>query len=586
MRRSVIAAVVIGVLVIAILPSAGFSQQKITLPDIPNPKVAVNAKEIGRYGGTLVWSIISPPRTWNIKVAQETSSTSILGMAFEGLVETNLTTLEVEPALAESWTVSPDGRTWTFKLRRGVQWHDGRPFTAADVDFTFKAIFTEGVQTSARDVLTFSGQPVQWRVVDPYTVQFRTAEPVGPFLRVIGTPIVPKHRLESDLAKGAAEFNKAWGVDTPAREIVGTGPFVMFQYIPGQRTLLTRNTKHWKVDKRGNRLPYLARVVAEVVPNLEASRLKFDAKETDVYEVRSAEFAAYKAREREGNYTLYDAGPSAGTNFLVFNQNPAGVKPPKLSWFTNVKFRQAVAHAVDREAIARQVYAGRAVPLWGPLSSANKVYYNDKVTQYPYNLQRAEALLAEAGFRKGADGVLRDGAGNVVEFLIATNAGNTEREAMGNIVTTDLRKLGMRVTFAPEAFNTLVNKLVGTFNFDAIIIGLTAGPEPVSGRNVWHSSGSLHMWRPKQESPVTAWETEIDRLFDQAQITTDTQKRRELYLRWQQVVAEQLPLIYLPTPSRQVAVRNTLANIRPSSYDFAAVAVWNIEELFYTQAYR
>lgn len=572
-------------LVVALFASLGASQV-LTLPDIPNPKVAAGAAQIGRFGGTLVFTSISPPRTFNPTVAQETSSTNVTDIVFDQLVDTNRITLEEEPELAESWTTSPDGRTWTFKLRRGVTWHDGRPFTADDVDFTFKAIFTEGVQTSDRDVLTFAGKPVEWKKIDAYTVQFRTADPVGPFLRVIGVPILPKHRLEAVLARGAEEFNRAWGVDTPAKDIVGTGAFQMFQYVPGQRTLLVRNPRYFMVDKKGSRLPYLARLVIEVVPSLEAQRLKFDAGESDMYRVRPAEFAAYKQRERQGNFTIHEAGASAATAFVVFNQNPAGVKPPKLDWFTNQKFRQAVAHAVDRNAIIQQVYGGRAVPLWGPVTAANKVFFNDKLREYPYNLQRAETLLAEDGFRKGVDGVLRDTGGNAVEFLLATNAGNTEREAMGNILAADLRKLGMRVTFAPEAFNTLVGKLTGTFNWEGILIGLTAEPEPVTGRNVWHSSGSLHMWWPKQEKPAQPWEAEIDRLFDQAQTTIDLQRRRQVYLRFQEIIAEQAPVVFLPTPTVQVAVRNTLGNIRASAYEFTSGSVWNVAELFYTQAYR
>jgi len=193
------------------------------LSDIENPKV-VKAGKIGRYGGTLVSSNISDPRTFNQIVSQETSSTVPLSRLFEGLVEVNYDTTEVEPALAESWTVSADGKTWTFKLRKGVKFHDGVEFTADDVDFTLRAIFTEGVQTSARDTLTIAGKPIKWRKVDKYTVEIKTEQPFGPFLRVIGVPILPKHRLEGALKAGGAEFNKTWGVNTPRARLSGPVP--------------------------------------------------------------------------------------------------------------------------------------------------------------------------------------------------------------------------------------------------------------------------------------------------------------------------------------------------------------------------
>jgi peptide/nickel transport system substrate-binding protein len=427
-----------------------------------------------------------------------------------------------------------------------------------------------------------AGKKIGYRKIDDYTVEFRTERPFGPFLRTVGgVQPMPKHRLEAALKQGATEFNRTWGVNTNPRELIGNGPFLMFSYTPGQRMVFTRNAKYWKVDRRGQRLPYLARMVMEVVPNLDAARLKFLAKETDSYGARPREFVEMQRRQQAENFTIFDGPSTFSTEFLVFNMNPAGVRPPKLAWFQNVKFRQAVSHAVDRDAIIRQVYAGRASAQWGPVSPANKAFYHGNVRKYGYDLARAEALLREAGFAKGADGLLRDAAGNIVEFVIATNAGNSDREAIGNLVRQDLTKLGMRVTFAPEAFNTLVTKLTSSFAWDAIVIGLTGGLEPHNGQNVWRSNGSLHMWWPKQDRPATDWETEIDRLFDQAATTIDQAKRKQLYSRWQEIVAEQSPIIYFTTPLTQPAFRNTLAN-----FSAAPLAFYDIETIYYRTPYR
>lgn len=551
-----------------------------SLPDVPNPKLV--EAEPGRFGGTLVVTSISDPRTFNPIVAQETSSTAPLGYLFESLAETNRFTTEVEPNLAESWTVSRDGRVWQFKLRQGVTWYDGRPVTVDDVIFTLDAAFAEGVQSSLPDVLTIAGKKIGYRKIDDRTVEFRTEQPFGPFLRTVGgLQPVPKHKLEAALRAGAAEFNRTWGVNTPPRELIGNGPFIMQSYTPGQRIIYTRNSRYWKVDRRGQRLPYLARIVIEIVPNLDAARLKFQAGETDVYGARPREYAEFARLQRAGNFTIFDGPPTFGTEFLIFNMNPAGVRPPKLTWFQNVRFRQAVSHAVDRDAIIRQVYAGRASPQWGPVSPANKFFFNPNVRKYPHDPARAEALLREAGFTKGADGLLRDSGGNVVEFTISTNAGNADREAIGNLVRQDLTRLGMRVTFVPEHFNTLVGKLTGTFNWEAIVIGLTGGLEPHNGQNVWRSTGSLHMWWPRQERPATDWEAEIDRIFDQAATTVDQNKRKQLYDRWQEIVAEQVPVIYFTTTLTQPAFRNTLANFSP-----APLAFYDIETIYYRTPYR
>jgi len=560
------------------------AQQQLKLPDVANPMV-VSAPEIGRSGGTFVVTNISDPRTFNFLVAQETSSTGPLGYMFEGLVETNRETTEIEASLAESWTVSRDGRTWQFKLRQGVQWFDGKPVTADDVVFTLDAAFTQGVQSSLPDILTIAGKKIGYRKIDNYTVEFKTDEPFGPFLRSIGFAVLPKHKLEGALKAGAAEFNRSWGVNTDPRELVGNGPFVMHSYVPGQRILFTRNTKYWRVDKKGNRLPYLTRLVVEIVPNQDAGRLKFLAKETDSYSARPREYAEMRGQQQAGNFTIFDGPPTFSTEFLVFNQNPAGFREPaaarKLAWFRNVKFRQAVSHAIDRDAIVRQVYAGRATAQFGPISPANKFFYNANTRKYPYDLTRAEALLREAGFTKGADGVLRDSAGNIVEFIMSTNSGNQDREAIGNLVRQDLTKLGMRVTFAPEAFNTLVGKLTGTFQWEAIIIGLTGGLEPHTSQNIWKSTGSLHMWWPRQERPQTDWEAEVDRLYDQAATTIDQNRRKQLYNRYQEIIAENSPLIYFTATLTQPAFRNTLANFSPSP-----LAFYDIETIYYKAAYR
>ncbi len=553
------------------------------LPDIPNPKVAAEAPEIGKYGGAYIVSSISDPRTFNPVVAQETSSTAVTGAIFEGLVEQNYLTGEIEPALAESWTVSPDGRTWTFALRQGVRWTDGTPLTMDDILFSLQAIFTDGVQTSTVDLLTIEDKPIRWRKVDDRRIAFITDKPVGTFLRLIGAlDIVPKHKLAAALAKGGAEFNKTWGIDTTPSEIVGTGPFVLQSYVPGQRVTLLRNANYWKVDRKDNRLPYLTRYVILTVPNQEAARLKFLAKETDIYDARSREYAEFKHGEQAGNYTIFDGPETFGSEFLVLNQNPAGVSLPKLAWFQDTRFRRALDYAIDRKTIAEQVYAGRATPAWGPTSVGNTLYYHAKLQQYPYDLNRAQQLLAEAGYRKGTDDLLRDPLGNIVEFTLSTNAGNQDREAIGNILRQDLTKLGIRVTFAPEAFNTLVGKLTGTFKWDAIIIGLTGGIEPVTGRNVWLSSGSLHMWWPNQEKPATEWEAEIDRLFERATAEINQEKRKQFYFRWQEIVAAQVPMMYFTNPKTQPAIRNTLGNIKLGLQGVPG----ELETLYYKLTYR
>lgn len=558
-------------------PQIGAAPPHPSLPDIPNPKVMVG--EMGKFGGTFLDSQVSDPRTFNPILAQETTSTAPLGSLFDGLVEDNGETTETEPALAESWTTSKDGRTWTFVLRKGLQWQDGSPLTADDVVFTFQVIYDKSIPNSLNDVLTVAGKPIQVAKVDARTIRFTTAQPFGPFLRQIGVQIIPLHKLEASYKGG--KFNQTWGVNTPPRELVGSGAYMMAEYKPAQRIVYVRNPHYWKVDIEGHRLPYIERIVLTIVPNQNAQRLLFQGGQTDSYGVRPREFAEFKKGEKAGNYTVYDGGPTFGTEFIMFNQNPkAGLPEYKLKWFQNQKFRQGIAYAVDRQAIINQVFAGHAIPQYGPESPADKFFFYPHVMTYPYNLVKAAQVLAEGGFKKGPDGFLHDADGHPVQFILSTNSDNQDRVAIANIIRQDLTQLGMRVTLSAEAFNTLVNKLVESFKWETMVLGLTGGIEPHSGQNVWKSSGSLHMWYPKEQQPATPWEAQIDRYFNLGATTVDQNRRRDYYNQFQQIVAEQVPVVYTAIPTAYVAVRNKFGNIRYTAY---GGPFWNFTVVFIKQ---
>lgn len=557
--KAVLALLVVSAVITIGADSSGYAGP--SLPDVPNPQVVV-APEIGRYGGTLV-ATGGDPRTFNPIVAVESSSINAFGPFLEALVAEHYLTGEVQPALAESWSVSRDGRTWIFVLREGIRWSDGTPLTADDVIFTLRAGLTKGVSSWIRDQLTFEGQALQYQALDRRRIELKTPQRVGFLLRILTEiMIVPAHKLSGALDRGATTFNTAWGANTPPRDLVGTGPFVLQSYSPGQRLVYLRNPRYWMVDTRGNRLPYLTRFIRIIATGPDLPRLKFLNGETDVYFARAQEFSELRRLQSEGNFTVYDGPETLSTTFLVFNQNPIGLNPPKLTWFQDVLFRRAINHAIDRTTIVQQVYSGRATPAWGPVSPGNVVYYHSQLPRYPYDLSRALRLLEEGGYRRDQSGTLRDAVGNAIEFTLITNSGNPDRIAIAELLRQDLTRLGIKVTVAPEAFNTLVGRLTGSHRWEAVIIGLTGWIEPGTDRTVWLSSGTLHMWNPGQKTPATAWEAEIDQIFEAVARELDQTNRRKAYLRWQEIVAEHLPLIYFAYPKTQVAVRNTLGNVQ------------------------
>lgn len=536
------------------------------------------------HGGQLVRSVPSDPKTFNDIVASETSSSVVTSLLFEGLTTLDPFTLQVLPNIAERWDVSADGLQWTFHLRRDVHFFDGVPLTADDVVFTFTdLIYNPNIPSSSKDVFTVEGKAFKVTKIDDHTVLFTLPVKFAPFLRSLSQAILPKHKLVSVVQAGKFPFT--WGIDTPPQEIVGTGPFYLQEYRPGERLVFRRNPLYWKKGPAGESLPYLDSVIYLIIPDADAALLKFMDGELDFVPVRGMDYPLLKPLEIRKNFKIYNNGASDSSNFLSFNQNPRTnpktgkpiVDPIKLAWFTDINFRRAVAHAMDKDRIIEIVFNGFGVPQTGPMSPSSGFFYNPRVPAYAYDLKESERLLTASGFKRRSDGALVDGKGHRVEFNMAVNTGVVEREQTAYMLRSDLQKLGIAVNIQVMEFNTLVSKLMATQDWDAVMIGLTGGSEPHFGQNVWASSGQLHVWNPKQEKPNTPWEKRLDEIYAQGVQELDENKRKLLYDEAQVLVARELPFIYTVLATNLVAVRERFGNIKPSPF---AGALHNLEEIY------
>ena len=539
--------------------SVKISFQKVELPN--RPKLG---KPTHR---PLVVSLSSDPKTLNPALVQETSSSAVISDLFTGLVKIDPKTLKVEPDLALSWKHSKDGKIWTFKLRKGVRWNDGKPFTADDVVFTFNEIyFNPKIPTPVRDTLLINGKPFKVEKIDNYTVRFVLPEVFAPFLRSLTVAILPKHKLEKFVKKG--NFLSAWNVNTPPKEIVGTGPYRLVEYKKGERVVWEANPYYYEKDPEGHRLPYIRKKVGLIIPDPDTALMKFISGKVDILGVGASELLTLFVQAKDKPIKIYDLGATPSLTFLVFNENPkADIPKYKLRWFQNPKFRWAISHAIDRKGIVNLVYNGLAQPLYGPVSPANKWIYNPKL--FPpivYDLEKAKQLLEEMGFKdRNGDGYLEDKEGHRLEIILLTNAGNKEREAIGDIIKQDLEKIGIKVYFQPLDFNNLVRLLTTPpYRWEAVIIGLTGSIDPHFGRNVWCSWGSLHMWNPMQKKPATKWEAEVDELFEKASIELNQEKRRELYQRAFKIIYEEQPMLFIATPEELLASWDKFENFYPT----------------------
>ena len=550
---------------------------------------------IGKHGGALTSATISEPLTFNLAISTDASSSGVLGYLFEGLTETSWLTDEVEPLLAESWERSEDGLTWTFRLRDDVRWHDGEPFTAHDVDFTFnRIIYNHDIPASSRPAFHFrflDEETGEWRedpmtvtALDDYTVQCVLPGPFAPFLRSMGTAIYPKHILEKHVDDGS--FAEIWDIDTDPAEIIGTGPFTIESYVPGERVVMGRNPSYWLKDDAGNSLPYLDEIVHVIVPDLETELEKFLAGESDIHGVLGEEYAQLEPQQEEGNFTIHRRGPAFGTTFLGFNMNPGNnpdtgepyVAPEKLRWFQNVEFRQAVAHVINKDAIIEDVQHGLGYPQWASVSPAAGDFHNPDVRRYEYDLDQANEILDGLGWTDtDGDGIREDGDGNDIEFSLITNEGNTVRENVGSLVRQGMSDIGLKVDYNLVDFGDLVTQLTATYDWEAMIIGFTGGPDPYSGISFWHSGESLHLWYPNQPEPATEWEAEIDELYVMASRELDRDKRVDLYHEAQDIASDNVPVIYTTLSERLTAIRNVFNNTTPTLY-----GLWDIRYLYRT----
>jgi peptide/nickel transport system substrate-binding protein len=556
------------------------------LPEKPNPgEELFRAEQVsGHYGGQLTIGGRAEPKTFNPVVATDAVSREVIGRFMADLIEINRASQQTEPALAKSWKASPDGRVFTLQLRKGIRFSDGHPFDADDVLFSFAVYLDEKVDSPQRDLLIIDGKPITVTKIDQYTVRFVLPRPYAAAERLFdGIAMLPKHLLEKSYREG--RFVEAWSLNTAPAGIAGLGPFRLKQYVPGDRVVLERNPYYWKADSRNQRLPYLDALTFLFVGTEDAQVMRFEAGATQMISRLSSENYNLLSRERShSGAQLADLGPSLEYNFLLFNQNDLSTKKldaiaRKQKWFADLKFRQAVSAAIDREAIVRLVYQTRGTALWGNVPPGNKLWINANIPHPPQSLDTARRLLKSAGFSWNSAGQLLDSSGASVEFSVISSSSNTQRMKMATLIQDDLSHLGMQVHIVPLEFRALVDRVFQSFDYEAAIMGLGGGDaDPNPEMNVWTSQGTSHLWHLNEGQPATAWEREIDGLMQQQMITLDYTKRKQLYDRVQQMIAEELPFIFLATPNVLAAADARVENFHPAILD--PYTLWNADELY------
>lgn len=522
--------------------------------------------EVNSRGGTLTSSLRSEPRTFNRWVDRSFPVDLISYLTQGKLIRLNRSTHEVEPALAESWTVSPDNRTYTLRLREAV-WSDGTPFTSADVVFTFQVVYDPKVNSILASSLLVNGAPLQVAAPDARTVVITYPGVFGPGISLLDNlPLAPAHKLQAALDAGT--FPAAWGAATPPDQLVSIGPFLLARYESGQRLVFDRNPLYWKKDVTGQALPYLDQLILEIVPDQNAELVRLQSGQIDMLQqqVRPEDIATLRPLVDQGKLRLLELGVGVDPDLFFFNLRPAQwAKDPRGSWITRREFRQAISHAVDREAFANTVFLGAGVPIWGPITPGNQQWFSPNVPRYPFSVDRAKELLAGIGLiNRDADEWLEDEKGTEARFTVLTFRGNTSLERSATVLREDLRPIGIAVDVVALEQGALFDRLIKG-EFESILFFFSASSfDPAMSPDFWLSSGSAHIWNIGQTTPATEWEKEIDDLMAAMMAGADQAERKRQFDRVQTIFAENLPAIYFVAPRLYMGVSSRVGSLSPS----------------------
>ncbi|HEY7181310.1 MAG TPA: ABC transporter substrate-binding protein [Blastocatellia bacterium] len=553
-----------------------------------------------RRGGEIVYRVSSAPPTFNYLLASDENSLIAPFFLMGGrLFEFDHKNQRYVPGLAESLRRLDDGKTVELTLRDGIKFSDGHPITAEDVVFTLRAIYDERTASPVfRDAMLIGNRQIEASIPDG---------PVGPdgnsgqsgrrlrlvFPTVVASPenylsnlaVLPRHILEADFNRGA--LRDAYGLTADPSRVVTAGPFAAESATPGERVTLKRNPYYWKKDEAGAPLPYLDRLVIDVVKDANNAFARLRQGSLDIYDrLRPQDIA--ELRSQPGVTQISDLGPGLPTDHLWFNLNVGElngrpvVNPVKRAWFNDTRFRQAVSSAIDRQNIASITLQGLATPLYGFVSPGNRKWVAADLPSIAYDLERSRALLREAGFTtRGPQDrpELYDAKGNRVEFTLIAPSASQVLKDMAIVIQGDLAQLGIKMQVAPIDFGDLQRRILESYDYDAcLLVTSVSEPDPSSYTNFLSSGSPTCRWRPKQSKPATDWETRIDDLLAKQARETDPDRRRAAFDEIQRILAEQSPVIPIVARHVSVAANQRIGNYIPS-VEFP-YSLWNAEEMF------
>jgi len=481
------------------------------------------------YGDLLIDASIGDASTLIPPLASDASSHDVAGYIYNGLIKYD-GDLNLVGDLAESWEISPDGLTITFKLRKGVKWQDGAPFTAQDVMFTYQLMVDPKTPTAYGEDYK---QVKKAEVLDDYTFRVTYPQPFAPALGSWTLAILPKHLLEGqDITKSPL-----------ARHPIGTGPFKFREWRTGDKIILSYNPDYFEGR------PYLNGYIYLVKPDQATMFLELKAGNIDrmgltpLQDKRQTEYAKFQETFNKYKYVSF------AYTYLGYNLEDQR--------FADRRVRQALTYAINKKEIVDGVLLGLGQEATGPYKPGTW-FSNPNVSRFDYNPEKAKALLAEAGWHPNSQGILEKD-GKPFEFTILTNQGNDLRVRTGEIIQRRLRDVGILVKIRTVEWAAFLKEFIDKGRFEAVLLGWTTGQDP-DAFDVWHSSKT----KPGELNFIHYNNPEVDRLLEEGRHTFDREKRRQAYFRFQEILAEDQPYTFLFVPDALPAVHKRFHGIKPA----------------------
>ncbi|HVX30785.1 MAG TPA: peptide-binding protein [Nitrolancea sp.] len=532
---------------------AGSSSSATAAPSMatPSAQATPNSGTIGtpepaaHTGGTLVQAAGADATTLNPILEADTVSADITSLIFDALVQVDPQTTEPRGDMAKSWEISTDALTYTFTLQDRITWHDGQPFTAADVKFTYELHMN--ADTSSPHTAELTERVASVEAPDENTVVFTLTAPASPFLvNNMIYEIVPQHILQSVAPKALAQHPFSTGKEGTT---IGTGPFMFKEWVKDDHITLVKYTGYWRGE------PHLDSFSLKVVPDVTTLVQQLQTGEVDYSGRDGVDEASVKTLQNDGNIVVatYDS-----FDFTYYGYQ---LDTEKSKLFQDKAVRQALLYALDREQMVKAIRFGLGQVAIGTMGVDSWAYNPDEIKlKYPFDPDQANKLLDDAGWAKGSDGI-RAKDGVKLAFTLHTNSGSDVNTQYAAVMQQSWKAIGIDCTPQEDEWNAFLERLTSTHDFEVFLIGFSWGVDPDQS-NMWATAayeGGLNV--NKYSNP------QVDDLLEQGIRETAIPTRKQIYTQMQNIIVDDLPSAIIDFPKSIAAYNKRVHNLFPNAVD-------------------